>query len=278
SGAGGGAVRSIVAHGEYVGRSISDVVHGHGEELFGKGRAARAFPLLVKFLDAGGNLSVQVHPSPEYAAAHPDAHLKTESWYIVEAEVGAKIYKGVREGVTRDQFARAIADNTVMDLMIAIDVRAGDFHHLPSGTCHALGGGIVVAEVQTPSDTTFRVYDWGRTDRQLHIEQSLECIEFGPPARLDAIRGEAGARETLLESNDYYELTERRFAPGEVCDVHSQESARIWMVMNGRGRIETEGGGVVALSLGSTTLIPAICKAGDAVFSEETTILEARAV
>src|SRR5690606_14007588 len=103
------------------------------------------------------------------------------AWYILDRDPGAVIYKGVKAGVTPQRFRAAIESDEVADLLIAIPAEPGDCHYLPSGTCHALGAGVLVAEVQTPSDTTFRVYDWGRTGRALHIEQAMQCIEFGPP-------------------------------------------------------------------------------------------------
>ncbi len=154
-----------------------------GGDLLGAARPTSTgdFPLLVKFLDARENLSVQVHPSPEYARAHPGAHLKTECWHVLEAEPGAVIYKGVKPGATRRDFERALrAGEGIVDLLEAVPAVRGGCHTLPSGTVHALGAGVLVAEVQTPSDTTFRVYDWGRTGRALHVEDALECIAFGP--------------------------------------------------------------------------------------------------
>lgn len=186
SGGGGNAEYSVVAEGPLKGKSIRELMQTYGEALLGEGVKPAddgGFPLLIKFLDAKENLSVQVHPSPEYAAAHPDAHLKSEAWYIIDAEPGAVIYKGLAPGVTPEQLRAALVTNTdeaVVPLLNAIEVKPGDCHYLPSGTLHALGAGVLVAEVQTPSDTTFRVYDWGRTDRELHIEQAMACIDFEP--------------------------------------------------------------------------------------------------
>ena len=137
-----------------------------------------AFPLLIKFLDANDNLSVQVHPSEEYAENHPEAHLKSEAWIILDATPDGKIYVGLKEGTTEEEFRVAIDNDTVPELLNAINVTKGECYYLPSGTCHALGAGVLVAEVQTQSDTTFRVWDWGRTGREMHIDQAMECIDF----------------------------------------------------------------------------------------------------
>ncbi|MEM1165593.1 MAG: type I phosphomannose isomerase catalytic subunit [Planctomycetota bacterium] len=277
SGGGGDAAHSVVARGPHAGRTLRDLVASAPGAVLGSGDAsAGAFPLLIKFLDANQNLSVQVHPSPAYAASHAGAHLKTESWYIVDAEPGAVIYKGVREGVSREQFAAAIEAGAVEDLLIAVPVRRGDFHHLPSGTCHALGGGILVAEVQTPSDTTFRVYDWGREGRELHIEPSLACIEFGPPARLEPIRARDGARRTPLEANEFYELAELRFEAGETETISSPGIATVRMHLEGRGVLVSDDNESLELTGGVTVLLPAFMPTTHARYDTSTVILEAR--
>ena len=152
---------------------------------------AGGFPLLVKYLDAREHLSVQVHPSPDYAKSHEGAHLKTESWLILDADEGAMLYKGLKPGTSGADLQRAIESGTVPDLLIAEPAVVGQCHTLPSGTVHALGAGVLVAEVQTPSDTTFRVYDWakeyGRDGRELHIDQALECADLGPADRKSVV-------------------------------------------------------------------------------------------
>ncbi len=182
SGGGGEPAKTRIRNGPLIERTLGEVVDDFGALVTGDVRLASGgrLPILLKYLDAKENLSVQVHPSPEYAAAHSRAHLKSEAWYVLHAEEGAVIYKGIAEGTTRDDLEVAIRGGTVPDLLVQVPAKAGECHYLPSGTCHALGAGIFVAEVQTPSDTTFRVYDWGRTDRELHVEQALECIELGP--------------------------------------------------------------------------------------------------
>ena len=192
SGGGGEAEHSVIVNGELEGKTIQDAISLWADDLLGDAKLTTegGFPLLVKYLDAREHLSVQVHPSPAYAKAHPQAHLKTESWFVLEAEPDAEgnppmIYKGFQEGVTKDDLAKAIADGTVPSIMRKELAVAGQCHTLPSGTVHALGAGVLVAEIQTPSDTTFRVYDWakeyGREGRELHIEQAVECASFEHP-------------------------------------------------------------------------------------------------
>ena len=170
---------SVAANeGSLKGQTLTDLTRNLGSQLLG-GAAPTAdgrFPLLLKFLDANDTLSLQVHPDRQAVAAIPGAALKTECWYVLESR-GGFIYKGVQPGVTAAMFRRAVADNMVAELLQRFDVAEGDFHYLPAGTVHALGKGVVVAEVQTPSDTTYRVTDWGR-GREIHVEQSMQCIRF----------------------------------------------------------------------------------------------------
>lgn len=263
SGGGGGAARSIAVNGPLAGRSLGELIRHYGERFLGDASPAAGggFPLLVKYLDARENLSIQVHPSVEYAARHAGAHLKSEAWYVVAVEPGAVIYKGVIAGTGREQFAEAIRQDAVSELMIQVPARSGDVHYLPSGTCHALGAGILIAEVQTPSDTTFRVYDWGRTDRELHVDAALRCIDFGP--------GEAGVAQpetsVVLEGATVRSLVRcahfaieewsaERGYRGDV-DVRRPE---VWMVITGRAEVRSPSGAYepVNVSAGQTLVLP----------------------
>jgi len=175
--------QSTVLGGPLAGRTLREIRMQHRDELLGIATPAPdgAFPLLVKFLDAADNLSLQVHPDANYVRAHPEAHLKTEAWIVLQAKPGARVYRGLRATTTAADFRRALADGTALEHMVSFDVAPGDCVYLPSGICHALGAGILAAEVQTPSDTTFRVWDWWRNDpkRPLHIEQAFACMKFG---------------------------------------------------------------------------------------------------
>jgi mannose-6-phosphate isomerase len=175
--------QSRIANGVFAGQTLGEVVRRHMEEITGARDFPRQFPLLIKFLDAQEVLSVQVHPDAETCRRMGKGDPKTECWYIIRAEPGAVIYKGFQQGVTREQFARAIAEGTAADLLAAVAVQPGECHFIPAGTVHSLGAGLLIAEVQTPSDTTYRVFDWNRVDesgrpRPLHIAEALESIHF----------------------------------------------------------------------------------------------------
>jgi mannose-6-phosphate isomerase len=174
---------SVVATGSLAGRSLADLMASHREAIMGRARSPEGrFPLLIKLLDAQDNLSLQVHP-PQHLAADLGGRAKTEMWYVSTAEPGALLYAGLRHGVTPDEFADKTRNGTVAECFHQLPVHEGDSLFLPSGRVHALGKGLVIFEIQQNSDTTYRVFDWNRVDasgkpRQLHVEESLKCIDF----------------------------------------------------------------------------------------------------
>jgi mannose-6-phosphate isomerase len=174
---------SVIANGPLAGRDLRWLMEQHGPEVLGKSKAdGGRFPLLVKIIDAREKLSLQVHP-PASIAPQLGGEPKTEMWFIAAAEPGAELYVGLKKGATREEFERRIQDGTVAECFHRVPVQAGDVMFLPSGRVHALGGGIVIFEIQQNSDTTYRVFDWNRVGldgkpRDLHIAQSLASIDF----------------------------------------------------------------------------------------------------
>lgn len=255
---------SAVADGPLVGTPLSDLVRRWGRDLLGDtplhdGR----FPLLLKFIDAAQPLSVQVHPKP--AGRGLPLSVKHEAWYIVHAEPDAQLYIGLKPGVTPADVAAAADSAALPELLLAHTPRRGDCYHLPSGVIHALGAGIVVAEVQTPSDTTYRLYDWNRGNgqrRALHVSEGLANLrhdvaldEIVPPRRPVAGRGAACIELCRAASFTIYELEIR--APLRCRPLHAL-SPRAWMILEGEGALRaTRPGAVEAPSLA--------CRAGDVV-------------
>jgi len=266
SGGGGNAEYSVVTGGRLHGQSIRELMQTYGDALLGRGvRPADdgGYPLLIKFLDAKENLSVQVHPSPEYAASHPDAYLKSEAWYIIDHEPGAVIYKGLAPGTTPEMLRAALEANTdeaVVPLLNAVPAKKGDCHYLPSGTLHALGAGVLVAEVQTPSDTTYRVYDWGRTDRELHIEQAMACIDFESSGEVVEPLATAltidGLKVDRKASCDFFCID--MLAGEEAAQTQVElSSSEIWISLTGDACFVSEAGDDVVFHAGQTVLLPA---------------------
>src|SRR6266513_3449582 len=178
--------QSIVRDGLLRGKTLHKLWTQYRDEIFGETPDSSRFPLLLKLLDAHDRLSLQVHP-PEKIADRLGGESKTEFWYIAGADPGAEVYLGFRESITRDQFEKALRDGTAADYVRKIQVKTGDAVFLPAGRLHALGAGNLLIEIQQNSDTTYRVFDWNRVDdkgkqRQLHIDQALQCIEFNDVA------------------------------------------------------------------------------------------------
>jgi len=175
--------QSVVEDGPFAGLTLHELWTTRRAEVFGE-RAPQAerFPLLIKILDARDRLSIQVHP-PAAVAAELGGEPKTEMWFIAKAEQEAALYIGVQPGTDRESFARAIREGTVEQAVQRLPVRAGDFIFVPSGRLHAIGGGLVIFEIQQNSDTTYRVFDWNRAGldgkpRALHVEESLRSIDY----------------------------------------------------------------------------------------------------
>jgi len=261
---------SVLANGPDAGATLTELTGALGEKLLGrarpltgiaplpgargKPRGAARFPLLLKLLDANDILSLQVHPDQAAASAiGGDAASKVECWYILESRNGF-IYLGLRPGVRPEAFRKAIEANTVERLIQRIDVKAGEFYYLPAGTVHALGPGVVVAEVQTPSDTTYRISDWGR-GREIHVERSLECIRFEPPPP----QAPPGADGTLLVT-DFFTVS-RRGAGGSTGRALPQGKCTAIMLVAAQGPVEVTHDGpvekAVVLHAGDTLLLPA---------------------
>ena len=178
---------SVVATGPLAGKTLPEYIQEKGPGCLGAGcEKFTDFPILAKFIDAKGDLSIQVHPSNEYAQAHEHQFGKTEMWYVLDCEEGATLYYGFRHQISREEFARRIEDNTLTEVLNAVPVEKGDLFFIPAGTLHAIRKGIVVAEIQQNSNVTYRIYDYGRVGadgkpRQLHIQQALEVTQRTPP-------------------------------------------------------------------------------------------------
>jgi mannose-6-phosphate isomerase len=267
-----GWLSSEVANGPLAGRTLHELMGSHGAELLGDVKPFGAhgqFPVLIKFLDAKDDLSVQVHPDEAYAAAHPDAHLKTEAWYVVQNDPGARLFKGLCKGMTREAFAQAVRDGSIEQCIETMTPWAGDCVFMPSGTVHALGAGILAWEVQTPSDTTFRVFDFNRVDastgkpRKLHVEQAMECIDFsGRPDPKQPRSTVSGAHSTVsrLVTSNYFKLEKLCMRAG-VDQPLPYDQPVVWTMLAGDAELRVDGlPEPVTVGRGETVLLPARMK------------------
>ena len=204
---------SVVANGWLAGNTISEVMETYLERVVGEdvyNYFGRQFPLLVKFLDVNGKLSVQVHPDDEIAAERYDAMGKSELWYILDAKPDARIYLGFKREVSAQEFYDRCHNGTVEEILNVISPKKGDVFHIPPGTVHAAEGGILLVEIQESSDLSFRLYDWGRennpaTARPMHLEEAIDIIDYRPfdivKYRKEAVSDEVV--EKLVESSQF---------------------------------------------------------------------------
>lgn len=252
-----------VAEGPFVGTSLTSLCQSHGRELFGPARRPyEAFPLLIKYLDANDLLSVQVHPNDEQAMPLANERFgKTESWVVLAADPGGRIFAGLKPGVDRARLEQALAEGHVADCLHSFAPKAGDCLFLRAGTVHAVGGGVLMAEVQQSSDATLRLYDWDRPGpdgkpRPLHVPQSLAAIDWsaGPlhPVVGKPLVGGMGER---LVTCDYFTLD--RFEVRDTVVSPYQERLSLWMVVDGAARLTTASGYERGLKAGGTVLVPA---------------------
>ncbi len=253
--AGIGDSGSVVNNGPLAGRSLSALIRDTGSAILGAQHRVDypRLPLLLKLLDANDILSLQVHPDREAAARIGGGAVpKTECWYVLESR-GGYIYKDLVPGTTRDEFAAALKSGDIERLVRRIDCAAGDFFYLPAGTVHALGAGLVVAEIQTPSDTTYRITDWGR-GRDIHVDESLACIDFDSAAAgEDTARAEDGP---VLITN-HFDVYLGSGAAGSAVGVNPI-GCNCLMFIRGSGDILPDSGRSYEVSFGAgdTLLVP----------------------
>jgi mannose-6-phosphate isomerase len=256
-----GQDQSVVAEGHLVGKTLHEIVEQFDRDLFGRQAPQPQFPLLFKLLDCNQSLSVQVHPNDEQAAQlNPPDRGKTEAWVILDAQPGSVIYAGLKPGITRSEFAKELRRGTAAELSLhQFAPQEGDCVFIPAGTVHTLGAGLLVAEIQQASDTTFRLFDWNRVGpdgrpRPLHIEHGLSVIDFthGPVAPQTPQQVAPGIER--LVACDKFVLDRRTFS-GEA-SIGGDERFHIVYVV--AGEIRAAGDAAESpLSFGQTILLPA---------------------
>lgn len=252
---------SVIANGEFKGKTLSEYIEAGGKEVLGENcRKFEYFPILIKLIDAKDNLSVQVHPNNEYALRVEGEYGKTEMWYIVDCDPGAELLYGFKENISKEEFERRIKDNTLLEVTNSVPVHKGDVFFIESGTLHAIGKGILIAEIQQNSNTTYRIYDYGRVGadgkpRQLHVDKAVEVTELTPPKYPAKAMGEPEQRDgytvQLLSRCEYFRVN--KVCIEEKCTLEAEnKSFNSILVLDGEGEIDG-----VKLKKGDSCFIPA---------------------
>lgn len=236
---------SVIANGEYMGKTLTQYINENKSALGTSCERFEYFPILIKLIDAKENLSVQVHPDNDYAMREEGEYGKTEMWYVVDCVQDAKLIYGFKKEISREEFARRIADNTLLQVTNNVPVHKGDVFFIEAGTLHAIGGGILIAEIQQNSNVTYRVYDYGRVGadkkpRQLHVERAVEVTELCPPRYDTKPEGSperiSGGEITLLRSCEYFNIN-RIAVEDEVKLSATEKSFNSVLVLEGSGEI-----------------------------------------
>lgn len=257
--------QSIVKNGEYQGLTMEQLLEEHGENIIGKAFVkGDKFPLLIKFIDAKDKLSVQVHPEDDYAFINENGEFgKSEAWYVLQADEGSTLVAGLKDGVTKEIFEEKLKSNELEDVLNEVEVKAGDVLDIPAGFLHAIGDGILLAEIQQNSDTTYRAYDWGRVGldgkpRDLHIQKSLDVIDFDQKYSKELVKG-------LKTTYDGYSMTEfirNKYFVLQELSIESEYNQdklvaafEIYMCVKGQALIEYDGESL-DIGFGESLIIP----------------------
>ena len=256
---------NVVSNGELKGKTLSYLVKEYGSKLLGTKYKEDYFPLLIKLIDAKDKLSIQVHPDEEYANKRHNKHGKNEMWYVMDTYGDAELLIGLKENVTKEDLKKAIDNKeNIEDMFNYFDIKKGDAFYIPSGCIHAILGNVIIAEIQTPSDVTYRLYDWNRVDkngksRELHIEDSFNVIKNINAFSLKSSKNNKIKTNTLeintVFTNDYF-TTEEYIINGDYSSKTNEESFEIIIVLEGDGTIESSVNSV-DLKIGKTVLVPA---------------------
>lgn len=270
---------STVANGEFAGKSFADVVK-ENPELCGKNAENFSdFPILIKFIDAMDNLSVQVHPTKEYCEKTGRGQSKTECWYIIDAEEDAYLILGFEDKITPEEFKAAIENNTLTDYVSKVPVKKGDFFFIESGTLHAICKGILLAEVQESSNTTYRIYDYNRVGndgkpRELHVEDGAAVTKLEKYIQPDFCKGaDLDTPERRLLADCPLFKVWKLDLNGEIDGIADENSFVSLLIMDGNGTLDVCGESV-SLTKGESIFIPA--NAGEYKISGKMEIIETR--
>ena len=259
---------TVVANGFLAEANLSEVIQMYTDELLGEENYAEfgeEFPLLLKILDAADNLYVQVHPDHDYAQQIGMRNGKNEMWYVLQADQGAEIFTGFNKNMTKAEVINRVRDTKLTEVLDCTAAEKGDLFYIPAGLVHSIGKGCLIAEIQQSSDTTYRLYDWGRKDqngkpRQLHLEQALQVMDLKKRNQGGKVHYHAHTDETTnLLTTPFFTVNRMYCLQGLKKDYSSLDSFVIYFCVGGNGMIETEIG-QVPLKAGEALMLPAVCQ------------------
>ena len=255
---------SEVSNGELANTPLKTLIDKHPEKLLGKSvveRFGKEFPILIKFIDAKQDLSIQLHPNDKLAKQRHDSFGKTEMWYVMDANPGAELIVGFNKDVTKSEYAKSLEDNTLLDLLNYEPVKEGDTFFINTGKIHAIGAGVLLAEIQQTSDVTYRVFDFNRKDkegnlRELHTELALDAIDYEKKDDFKvSYEDKKDATNTMVDC-PYFKTNFLHLENDFRQDTILRDSFTIFMCVDGTGTIQTESGEAI-ISKGETVLVPA---------------------
>ena len=257
---------SIISNGAWKGRDLVSVVSEHPEAILGKAVNEKyhgQLPLLVKFIDARRDLSIQVHPNDDMARRLHGKMGKSEMWYIIKADEGAHLYAGFSKRITLDEYHRRIADGTITEVLADHQVKAGDVFFLPAGRVHAICGGILLAEVQQSSDITYRIFDYNRPGmdgkpRELHTDLAAQALDFHVEANYRTAYADTSNRAVQVIDTPYFDVRVMEISKPFHRDLRKYDSFIISMCLEGDCKLRIRStGDEILLKSGHSTLIPA---------------------
>jgi mannose-6-phosphate isomerase len=258
---------SIVVNGDLSGTSLQELINNYPQELLGKSvydRFGKEFPILIKFIDAKQDLSIQLHPNDELAKKRHNSFGKTEMWYIMDADQGAELIVGFNKDVSKEEYAKSMEENTLLDLLHYESVKEGDTFFINTGKIHAIGAGVLLAEIQQTSDITYRVFDFNRKDkngnlRELHTDMALDAIDYTKKDDFKVNYSDSKDSVNNMVSCPYFNTNFLVLTKDLEQDVSARDSFTIYMCVGGEATISNEFGSV-SIKKGETTLVPAQSK------------------
>ncbi len=255
---------SVVADGEFAGLTLAQYIEKEGKSVLGTNcEKFENFPILIKLIDAKDNLSVQVHPNNEYAQRVEGEYGKTEMWYVVDCDEGASLLYGFKHNITKEEFRERIENNTLLEVTNSVPVKKGDVFFIEAGTLHAIGKGILIAEIQQNSNTTYRIYDYGRVGadgkpRQLHIDKAVDVTNLCPakPYPQSEPVDMGGWTKKRLAKCEYFTVDVINVDTSAALEADKSSFVNI-LVLDGGCVLSSEGNDVVELKKGDSVFIPA---------------------